>query len=246
MLRLIGVIDLLAGRAVHARGGNRDEYEPVRTAAGEVIGGDPIALASVYVHQLGLRELYVADLDAIRDSRPLAPVVRSLTTLGARVWLDAGVQSGDGVARAVDAGAAHVIVALETLPSYHSLSAICHDATAACVAFSLDLRAGSPVIAAGAEIGCEPVDVMASRAVDCGVDAIVVLDLARVGMRQGPPFGTVEVVRRAVPHVTLVAGGGVRDAGDLARLESLGCDGAVVATALHDGRIDPRQSSVSR
>jgi phosphoribosylformimino-5-aminoimidazole carboxamide ribotide isomerase len=39
----------------------------------------------------------------------------------------------------------------------------------------------------------------------------------------------------AAPHVALFAGGGVRGPDDLARLADAGCDGALVATALHDG-----------
>jgi phosphoribosylformimino-5-aminoimidazole carboxamide ribotide isomerase len=35
----------------------------------------------------------------------------------------------------------------------------------------------------------------------------------------------------------LLAGGGVRGYEDLARLADAGCDGALVATALHDGRL---------
>ena len=42
-----------------------------------------------------------------------------------------------------------------------------------------------------------------------------------------------EAVGRAVPGVTLLVGGGVRDEGDLRQLASAGCDGALVATALH-------------
>ena len=44
-------------------------------------------------------------------------------------------------------------------------------------------------------------------------------------------------VRRAVPDVALLAGGGVRGPEDLQRLADAGCDGALVATALHDGRL---------
>ncbi len=40
-----------------------------------------------------------------------------------------------------------------------------------------------------------------------------------------------------MPGVTLLAGGGVRNADDLRRLKASGCDAALVATALHDGRI---------
>jgi phosphoribosylformimino-5-aminoimidazole carboxamide ribotide isomerase len=45
-------------------------------------------------------------------------------------------------------------------------------------------------------------------------------------------------IRRAVPVVRLAAGGGVRDPGDLERLAAAGADAVLVATALHDGRVD--------
>src|SRR5438477_4509429 len=61
-LRVIGVIDLRGGAAVDARGGRRDEYQPI---------GDAVELARTYVER-GVEELYVADLDAIegRDRDP--------------------------------------------------------------------------------------------------------------------------------------------------------------------------------
>jgi uncharacterized protein related to proFAR isomerase len=41
----------------------------------------------------------------------------------------------------------------------------------------------------------------------------------------------------ALPGAAIYAGGGVRDDGDLRTLESAGAAGALVATALHEGRI---------
>ena len=43
--------------------------------------------------------------------------------------------------------------------------------------------------------------------------------------------------RPGVPDVELLAGGGVRDAGDLRALAGAGAAGALVATALHGGAI---------
>jgi phosphoribosylformimino-5-aminoimidazole carboxamide ribotide isomerase len=66
---------------------------------------------------------------------------------------------------------------------------------------------------------------------------VIVLDLARVGSGTGVDLDLLARVRRAAPGLALLAGGGVRDAADLDRLADAGCDGALVATALHDGRI---------
>jgi phosphoribosylformimino-5-aminoimidazole carboxamide ribotide isomerase len=235
--RVIGVIDLLDGQAVHARGGKRDEYQPI---------GDAIELARTYVERLGVSELYVADLDAIDDRDPervaLRTAVRRATLSGspantiakiAPTWLDAGISSVERAREAIDIGAAHVVVGLETLSSFAALRQICGAVRGSRVAFSLDLRDGEPL---GIGHGEDAV-ALATRAIDAGAGAIVVLDLARVGMRTGLDLDLLARVRTAAPGVELVAGGGVRDADDLARLADAGCDAALVGTALRDGSL---------
>src|SRR5204863_7317391 len=70
-VRIIGVIDLSGGRAMHARGGRRETYEPVRTVAGAAIeNGDPIAGARAYVDRPGIRQLYPADPRAPSGQAP--------------------------------------------------------------------------------------------------------------------------------------------------------------------------------
>jgi phosphoribosylformimino-5-aminoimidazole carboxamide ribotide isomerase len=78
---------------------------------------------------------------------------------------------------------------------------------------------------------------VAKRAAQAGVGAVIVIDLARVGMGTGLDLALIGRVRDAVPGVTVLAGGGVRGPDDLAQLADAGCDGALVATALHDGRL---------
>jgi phosphoribosylformimino-5-aminoimidazole carboxamide ribotide isomerase len=71
------------------------------------------------------------------------------------------------------------------------------------------------------------------------VRELVVIDLARVGSSAGPPLKAVAELATALPGVEIYAGGGVRDDADLQALESAGATGALVATALHEGRITP-------
>ena len=65
--RVVGVIDLKQGRAVHAVAGRRDQYQPVQIQSQPPADwGDPIRLVDLYL-RLGIRRLYLADLDAIRN-----------------------------------------------------------------------------------------------------------------------------------------------------------------------------------
>jgi phosphoribosylformimino-5-aminoimidazole carboxamide ribotide isomerase len=243
-VRVIGVVDIAGGRAVHASGGFRERYAPVRAVAGMPIEpGDALALVRAYIDRLGIGELYVADLDAIAGLPPQEALVGALTAAGAPVWVDAGISSVDAARRAAARGAARVIVGLETLSSFDALASICASVGGNRVAFSLDLRAGQPVTAAALErLRAEPAEMLAVRAVAAGAAALIVIDLMRVGTGSGPDFEMLARLRKTVPDVVLLAGGGVRGADDLARLADAGCDGALVATALHDGSLRAGQA----
>jgi len=104
------------------------------------------------------------------------------------------------------------------------------------VAFSLDLRDGVPLAGAEELRAMTPRD-LARRAVDAGVETVIVLDLARVGGLGGFNEPMLRELRAALPGVDLIAGGGVRDQADLDRLAAAGANGALVATALHRGVI---------
>ena len=231
------MIDIRAGLAVHARGGQRDRYEPITTVGHHAITtGDGVALASHYTDQLGIRTLYIADLDAIVTGTLQDRLLRALVATGTPLWIDGGVRSVDDALRTVSVGAARVVVGLETLPSFEVLNAICADAGGARAVLSLDLRDGHPLIAAGSAISTSATEI-ARRAADAGVGALIVLDLARVGMGAGVDLDLIRRLRHAAPELSLFAGGGVRDWNDLEQLAAAGCEGALVATALQSGAI---------
>jgi phosphoribosylformimino-5-aminoimidazole carboxamide ribotide isomerase len=233
-MRIIPVIDLRAGEAVHGIGGDRARYEPVKSALTASLG-DALALAQAYVTMLGTSELYVADLDAIEGEAAQYGIHHRLSRI-ARSWIDAGIKSEMDACALVDAGADRVVVGLETLPGLEVLQAIVSRLGADRVAFSLDLRDGAPLASAEALRAMTPRE-LARRAVDAGVETVIVLDLARVGGSRGVDEAMLCDVRAALPGVDLIAGGGVRDQSDLDRLAAAGADGALVATALHRGVI---------
>ena len=238
-MRIVGVIDVRGGLAVHALGGRREEYAPIGLAAGERVNGDAAALARVYVDRLGVRELYVADLDAIEggigalNAGPLGQVV----ALGVPVWIDAGVTTPAAADVVLEAGASAIIVGLETLPSLDALAAISQASGSRRVAFSVDLRNGMPITLPGVEHARWSAAEIARSGGERGVGTVIVLDLARVGTGTGPDLESMTAIRRAVPQVTLFAGGGVRGTDDVDALARAGCDGALVATALLSGAV---------
>jgi phosphoribosylformimino-5-aminoimidazole carboxamide ribotide isomerase len=231
-LKIIGVIDLLGGVAVHAQGGCRQGYRPVGMAGGTPIQGDLAALTRLYTERLGIDEVYIADLDAIAGGAEQDAAVRTIARTGVSLWLDAGVSTIAQARRAIDRGALRVVVGLETLTSFEALREISEVITSDRVAFSLDLRDGRPV-ARDEQLRDRPIDDLAAQAVNAGARSVIVLDVARVGSGRGIDLSALAMVKRAIPDVTLLAGGGVRGVEDLRDLVTIGCDGVLVATALY-------------
>ena len=244
--QVLGVVDVRHGLAVRARGGRREEYAPIDRVAGDVIPrGDAKALARTYVERFGVGGLYLADLDAIEGRQPQVALTRAIASIGASLWLDAGIASADDACRALDCGATRVIVGLETLPSFQVLASIGKEAGQHRVAFSLDLRNRQPITRAPELARQQPQELVA-RAVDAGADTVIVLDLARVGTGRGLDFQLIARLRAVARSVRLFAGGGVRGVADLEHLKNAGCNGALVASALLDGELvlAPRPISI--
>lgn len=236
-MRVIPVLDLVSGRAVRASRGRRATYAPAPSAlVPEAGAGDPLALARAFWERLGCDEWYVADLDALAGGAPQRALVRALVGVGGRLLLDSGAANPARAREGVSDGAARVVVGLETLPSFDALREIARAIGSAQVLFSLDLRDGTPVLLPGASQHGTPLELVRA-AVAAGADAVLVLDLARIGTGRGVDLALVDAIRRAHPGVELLAGGGIGSMRDLDCLSDAGCDGALVATALHDGRL---------
>ena len=231
-MTIIGVIDLLHGRAVHAVAGDRRNYQPIA-------GGDAVALATSYLSHPQVSALYVADLDAIEQRSSNDAIVRALVALGRPVWLDAGITTVAQATHALALGVATVVVGLETLTSFDALREVCDAVGGNRVAFSVDLRNGEPIIAGTLAERSTP-ERLAALGVDAGAGTIIVLDLARVGTSAGIDTALMTSIRRAVPHVALIAGAGIGDLKELPQLARFGCDAALVATALRSAVLNPR------
>lgn len=236
------MLDLARGVAVQARAGDRARYGPVESALTPGARGDPLALLQAYRDLLAARECYVADLDAIQGREVQRSVLRDLAEAGAPCGLsvDAGIGDARRALELLALGVGRAVIGLETLPAFEDFAAIVAALGAGRVIFSLDLRLGRPMLHAanthtrGAE---DSVERLAARAVDAGAGTLLVLDVGRVGTGAGVDLRLLEALRRRFPSQRLLTGGGVRGRRDLERIRDAGCDGVLVATALHTGSI---------
>ena len=253
-MQIIPVLDIAGGIAVHAQGGERTRYAPLESELipGQV--GDPVAVLRAFHATLGIHECYVADLDAIQGGAVQRSLLRELaafhTGFSGALMVDAGTHLPEGALEVLSCGASEVVVGLETLHAFSNLKSITDLVGSSRVVFSLDLRLGNPILHPAMEdargAGPDAVD-LAEQAATVGAGSVLVLDLGRVGTGVGVDLGLLEGMRRRLPNIRLLAGGGVLTRLDLERMRDAGCDGALVASAIHTGRLTPADlAAVSR
>ncbi len=239
MTRVIPVLDLKGGRAVHAVAGSRDDYRPLRSSLRP--GSDPIAFATAFRDDFGLTELYLADLDAINGEPPSLALYEQIAALGMNLWVDAGLRDASLIPSLASAGVARPIAALETLQGPDALESIVAASSPGSAVFSLDLREGWPIIAEGAVWPITHPAEIAEEAINRGAGTVIVLDITRVGTNQGVnTLSLVFALSCVYPEASFITGGGVSSWADVASIGQAGAVGALVASALHNGMIQPR------
>ncbi|MDR3585219.1 MAG: HisA/HisF-related TIM barrel protein [Desulfosporosinus sp.] len=248
LFRVIPAIDLMGGVVVHGVKGERENYQPVKSILSETAELFPIVEG--FVRKLGLREFYIADLDAImfsmyKDHLNLITNTRAegLNTLGTISFMvDAGVFNLAGVRKIFETGIDQAIIGTETLPSLSILQDIINCYGADRLVVSLDTQ-DSKVLSAAPEL-CNLEVPQALRLLrEFGIRHYILLELRKVGTSAGLNKELIQeclsVLNVQAPEweSSFLIGGGVSGYEDLHWLREMGVSGAIVATACHDGRL---------
>jgi phosphoribosylformimino-5-aminoimidazole carboxamide ribotide isomerase len=226
-MQIIPVVDLMNGRAVHARRGRRAEYRPLESPLCR--SAEPRAVIEGLLRLYPFRTFYLADLDALMGKASQSERIDELRRAFPQVefWIDSGGSEPAGRGDHARAAPAVPVLGSESLDeaNWHSLLKEC----ASPFVLSLDVLDGNLL---------GPADLL--RQPELWPERIILMSLSRVGSGEGPDFGRAAAFRRRHPDRSFIVGGGVRDAGDLERLETMGMAAVLMASALHAGTVDSR------
>lgn len=232
-MKIIPVIDILNRKVVHAVKGQRHNYQPIESILCK--STEPLEVARGF-KALGFNELYVADLDAIIDCSMNFQTIKSIADeTGLKLMVDAGVTSIPRAQKLLDSGVSRLIIGTETLQSKKFVEQVVEIFGSDRVVVSLDLKGDKVLVKLGFD-GCLSPICLLQDFNRMGVTQIIVLDLLRVGSNEGVNTDFLKKVIAEV-GVDVYVGGGVRDIHDFAELRNIGVSGALIATALHTGKI---------
>jgi phosphoribosylformimino-5-aminoimidazole carboxamide ribotide isomerase len=222
-LRVIPVVDLMGGEVVRARKGDRASYRPIETPLSPTSDALDVVRGLLAVYPFPT--FYVADLDAIQRKGDNFPALRRIRAEfpEMNLWVDNGAADSAALDALIGRDLGTPVIGSES-QSDSALIARHRDSTR--IVLSLDFR--GVAFQGAAEILAEPA---------LWPRRVIVMTLARVGSGAGPDLQRLAAIRSIAGGREIYVAGGVRDAADLAALEAEGAVGALIASALHDGRI---------
>ena len=242
-MEVLAAIDLMEKQVVRARGGQRSQYAPLRSPL--AVSAQPADVGHGFRQRLGIETAYVADLDALAGAEPDVASYNALGQSGLKLWIDAGiadVRRAEAMVQFAESNpqVTGIIVALETIADLATLRQVVETIGRKNLVFSFDLKQGEPLCGPFWQ-GYSAADLVAA-ALECSIERFFVLDLAEVGEYRGLDAASEALrvmtrIRRDLASAEIAYGGGLRSLEDLRMLREYHCDQAVVASALHDGRI---------
>lgn len=225
MFRIVFVLDILNGSAVHAVRGERAKYKPV---SGSRIcdSSAPMDIISVLMP----KEVYIADLDRLQHLGDNFELIKRISAM-AKTMADIGAEDMGDVEKCIGI-ADTVILGTETA----SLDLIKKAAKKfpGRISVSIDIKNGM-VLTKDRKMALEPKELV-KLLNEYDIKDLIILELNKVGTGAGIDVDFLKGIAEISNH-NVLAGGGIRDMKDVNTLKNTGMRGALVATAVHSGKI---------
>ena len=199
-------------------------------------GGDPASAAARFV-SAGAGRLHLVDLDGAFSGTPTPALVERVVAAAGDVpvQVGGGLRDERAIDAALEAGAARVLVGTAALAAVTDSSlSVLAKRYAERLVVAVDARDGK-VVADGwtTETDLTAAE-LARRCAAVGVRRLLVTSTRRDGSLSGPDLPLLRDVME--PRLPVLAAGGIASLDDLAKLRDLGCEGAIVGSALWSGR----------
>ena len=233
--KIIPVLDLLNGIAVHAIKGERESYKPLKSSYFK--SSHPIDILETISLWNDFTYLYIADLDAILKQQPNFNLLRTIINkYDFTLIVDPGIISLDDVLKFSSSGFEKLILGLETLNNLDIILGSIDILGFDNFYVSLDMFQ-KKVITNINEFKDHSVIYVAKKLEAIGIQKIILLDLFRVGQK----LGGIPPIYNEIRHIyqgEILVGGGIKNINDVRMYYSNGFSGVLIGTALYDGTIN--------
>jgi len=221
--------------AVDIRGGRCVQLVQGDFARETAYGDDPAEMARHWQAQ-GAQRLHVVDLDGARDGvrGNAAVIAKLLASVEIPVQVGGGVRSLETARTLLDQGADRVVVGTLAAEQPDALVAWVAAVGAERLIVGVDARNARVATRGWQNLTDRDVPGFCQALVRVGIRRVLYTDVGRDGMLGGPD---IDGTRAVAQIVGVLASGGVSSVDHLKSLAEAGAEGAIIGTALYEGRL---------
>lgn len=230
MIEIIPAIDLIDGRCVRLSQG---DYGKQR-----VYDVSPVDMARRYA-EAGVKRLHLVDLDGAKVSYPCnLASLREIASLGLPdVEWGGGIKSREHLEEVFAAGAGHAIIGSLAVKNPELFEAWLEEFGGDKIILGADLRDGKVSVSGWLEDSSLSIHDLMERFLPHGLKEVIVTDISKDGMLQGPSTELYVELSRRYPDVIFTVSGGISSMDDIRELDRRGLQRVIVGKAIYENRI---------
>lgn len=198
----------------------------------------PLEMAKQY-ETVGIRRIHVVDLDGAKAGHPCN--LESLKEIASSCNLDiewgGGIKSREDLETVLDAGAGHAIIGSLAVKRPELMEEWLREFGGAKIVLGADLRDGKVSVSGWLEDSQLSIHDLMNRFLPHGLKEVIVTDISKDGMLQGPSTELYVELMRHYPEVVFTVSGGISSIEDIRNLEKLNLPRVIVGKAIYEGRI---------
>lgn len=235
---IIPAIDIIDGKCVRLTKG---DYATQTT-----YDASPVDMVRRMVDS-GLTRIHAVDLTGARQGYPdaLGTLEKMASVNGARIEWGGGLKSDQDLRDLFNAGATWAVIgsvaARQPLMFNHWLCKYGPDI----MILGADIRDGKVAVSGWTAEEEITADELIRRFRPLGLNQVIVTDITRDGMLQGPNFELYTSLKETYPDVTFTVSGGISSIDDIERAYELGLPRIIVGKALYEGHITMRELEIA-
>ena len=230
MTEIIPAIDIIGGRCVRLTQG---DYGKQTT-----YGQTPVEMVRLYA-DAGVKRIHLVDLDGARAGEPRnLDVLREVSAAtDLTIEWGGGIKTTRHLHDVLDAGSDCAIIGSVAVRDPQLMEEWLRELGGDVIALGGDVRRGKVAVSGWLEESDLTVSDLVDRFLPFGLKQVIVTDISRDGMLQGPGFDIYTDLAARYPDVTFTVSGGISSDRDILKVDRLGLPRVIVGKAIYEGRI---------
>lgn len=229
---LIPALDLIDGQIVRLKQGDFDQKT--------VFDLDPVTKVKEYCAQ-GAALIHLVDLDGAKDpkERQLGLIAELVAASSCPIQTGGGIRSYHDVEELLELGVSRVVVGSAAIKDPALGLKLLTEFGPDAITLALDVKLidGVPMVATHGwlKVSDNSVYDLLAQFSSAGLKHVLITDIAKDGMMQGPNSELYAQIHHHYPKLDLIASGGISSLDDLKTLKNLGIPSAVLGKSLLTG-----------